>query len=104
MPSDYYLLMEGVNGESQAEGMANNIELETWGFEANSEPALGGTGLSAGKPQYEQFTCSFPLDKASFQLLKNLSKGTHIGSVKFAGRKTGGDSKPYTYLVVTLTK
>ncbi len=103
MPSDYYLLLDGVNGESQAEGMTNNIELQSWGFAARNDADMSNSGLSAGKPYHADFSCSFSLDKASFQLLGDLHKGTHIDTATFTGRKTGGNANPYTYLTITLT-
>ncbi len=103
MPSDYYLLITGVNGESQAQGMTNNIELDSWSWGASNMASLGGKGLSAGKPSCTDFSCSFPLEAASFQLIQNLTKGTHIATSTFTGRKTGGGGTPYSYLVITLT-
>jgi type VI secretion system secreted protein Hcp len=103
MPSDCYLLIKGVSGESQAANMTNNIELESWSFSARNEPYLGGKGLAAGKAALQDFSCSFSLDSASVQILYNLCAGTHIETVTFTGRKTGGGETPYTYLVVTLT-
>jgi len=103
MPSDYYLLLAGVTGESQATNMTNNIELDSWNFGASSPADVGGKGLSAGKPSFSDFTCSFSLDSASYQILKNLCEGTHIATATFTGRKTGGGANPYNYLVVTLT-
>ena len=103
MASDYYLLLKGIEGETQAEGMKNALELQSWGFSARSDADMGGTGLSAGKPDHSDFSCSFSLDKASFQLITNLHKGTHIDSATFSGRKVGGNATPYTYLVITLT-
>jgi type VI protein secretion system component Hcp len=108
MPRDYYLLIDGITGESQAAmeqggGMTDNIELVYWNFGASSPPHLGGKGLSAGKPSFSDFTCAFELDSASYQILKNLCEGTHIASATFTGRKTGGGPIPYKYLLVTLT-
>jgi type VI secretion system secreted protein Hcp len=103
MPSDYYLLIAGVNGESQASGMTNNIELDSWNFGASSPADLGGKGLAAGKPSFSDFTCSFSLDSSSYQILKDLCEGTHVASATFTGRKTGGGATPYNYLLVTLT-
>ncbi len=103
MPSDYYLLINGVTGESQAQGMTNNIELESWSFGASSPASLGGKGLGAGKASLSDFSCTCALDSASYQILKNLVQGTHISSAVFTGRKTGGGGTPYNYLVVTMT-
>ena len=103
MPSDYYLLVDGVTGESQAQGMTNNIELDSWSFGISSPADVGGKGLSAGKPSLSDFSCSFGLDSASYQVVKNLVQGTHIGTTTFTGRKTGGGGTPYNYLQVVLT-
>jgi len=103
MPSDYYLLISGINGESQAQGMTNNIELESWSWGASNPSSLGGKGLAAGKPSVSDFTCSFSLEAASFQLIKSLVTGAHINSATFTGRKTGGGGTPYNFLVITLT-
>jgi type VI secretion system secreted protein Hcp len=103
MPSDYYLLIAGVNGESQAAGMTNNIELDSWSWGASNPASLGGKGLAAGKPSLSDLTVSFTLEAASFQIVKNLTAGTHIASATFTGRKTGGGGNPYSYLVITLT-
>lgn len=103
MPSDAYLLIAGVNGESQATGMTNNIELDSWSWGGAAPSDVGNKGLSAGKPSFSDFSCSFSLDAASFQLVSNLCKGTHIANATFSGRKTGGGANPYVYLVITLT-
>jgi len=103
MPSDYYVLLAGVNGESQASGMTNNIELDSWSWGASNPTSLGGKGLAAGKPSLASFNCSFSLEAASFQLIMNLVQGTVVATTTFTGRKTGGGGTPYTYLVITMT-
>jgi len=103
MPSDYYLLIAGVNGESQAQGMTNNIELDSWSWGASAPSDVGNKGLSAGKPSLSDFVCSFALEAGSFQLVQNLTKGTHVASATFTGRKTGGGGTPYAYIVITMT-
>jgi len=103
MPSDAYILIDGVNGETQAEGMSKNIELDSWSWGASSPADVGNKGLSAGKPSLSDFTCSFTIDASSFQLVKNLYEGTHIKSAVFTGRKTGGGGTPYNYLQITMT-
>jgi len=35
--------------------------------------------------------------------VQDLTKGTHIASATFSGRKTGGGANPYTYLAITMT-
>jgi len=103
MPSDNYLLMTGISGESQAQGMAKNIELETWGFGASNSADIGGTGLSAGKVSLADFSCSFALDSASPTILINLYTGKPIATATFTGKKSGGGTTTYNYLVITMT-
>jgi type VI secretion system secreted protein Hcp len=103
MPSDYYLLIAGIKGETQAQGMTNNIELDSWNWGASNPASLGGKGLAAGKPSLSDFTCSFSLESSTYAIVTNLTKGTHIASATFTGRKTGGGGTPYNYLVITMT-
>jgi type VI secretion system secreted protein Hcp len=101
--SDYYLLINGVTGESQAVGMTNYIELDSFSFGASNAADVGGKGLSAGKASLSDFSCSCGLDSASYQILKDLYTGAHISTATFAGRKTGGGGTPYLYLQVIMT-
>lgn len=104
MASDYYVLINGVNGESQASGMTNYIEIDSFSFGASAPPDIGGsTGLSAGKPSLSEFSFSCALDKASPSILNNLYNGKHIANATFVGRKTGGGGTPYNYLEVVMT-
>jgi type VI secretion system secreted protein Hcp len=103
MPSDYYLKIDTVNGESQAVGMAKNIELDSFSFGASNPADIGGGGLSAGKCSLSDFSFSCALDSSSYQILSSLYAGTHIGTAVFTGRKSGGGGTPYNYLVVTMT-
>ena len=103
MASDYYLLIDKINGESQAQGMAKNIELDSFSFGASNPADVGGGGLSAGKCSLSDFSFSCALDSSSFQMLTDLYAGTHIATCTFTGRKSGGGGNPYNYLVVTLT-
>lgn len=103
MASDYYLLINGVDGESQAVGMDKHIELDSFSFGASNPADVGGKGLSGGKASLSDFSFTCALDSASYQILRNLYTGKHIDSVTFVGRKTGGDAKPFTYLKSIMT-
>jgi type VI secretion system secreted protein Hcp len=104
MASDYYLKIDGVKGESQAVDMDEYIELDGFSFGASNPADVGGKGLGSGKASLSDFSFSCGLDSSSAQILKCLYSGTHIPTVTFVGRKTGGDGKPYTYLKSTMTK
>ncbi len=103
MPSDYYVKIDGIKGESQAADMTDHIELESFSFGASSPSDIGGKGLSAGKASLSDFSFTCALDAASAFILKDLYTGKPIATTVFVGRKTGGDMKPYVYLQVTFT-
>jgi type VI secretion system secreted protein Hcp len=103
MPSDYYVKIDGVKGESQAVDMQDYIELDSFSFGASNPADVGGKGLAAGKASLSDFSFTCPLDAASAFILKNLYMGKHIATCTFVGRKTGGDGKPYKYLEVKFT-
>jgi type VI secretion system secreted protein Hcp len=96
MPSDYYLLINTVEGESQNANFPKYIELDSYSFGASNPADVGGKGLSDFS-----FTCA--LDSASWQIVKDLYSGTHIDQCTFAGCKAGGDKQTYKYIEVTLT-
>jgi type VI secretion system secreted protein Hcp len=103
MAGDAYLLLAGITGESQAQGMNNNIELDSFSFGGNNPAEVGGKGLSAGKCSLSDFSFTCTVDSASYQILKALYNGQHIATATFSLRKSGGGANPYTYLTVTMT-
>ena len=103
MPSDYYVQIQGVNGESQAQDMSGWIEVDSYSFGASNPADVGGKGLSAGKCSLSDFSFTCALDSASYQILKNLYAGTHIQQVEFKGKKAGGGNTTYVYIDVIMT-
>jgi len=103
MANDAYLLIATVDGESVAQGMTNNIELDSFSFGASNPADVGGGGLSAGKCSLSDFSFTCAVDKASYQILKALYTGQHIATTTFSLRKSTGAATPYTYLQVTMT-
>ncbi len=101
--ANYFLKVDNVNGESVASGFEQQIELSSWSFGASSPADVGGGGLAAGTPSCSDFSCSFDLDSSSYQALKCLYQGTHIGTATFSGVKVGGAGTPYTYVIITMT-
>ncbi len=103
MASDAYLLIDGVKGESQAQGMTDNIELDSFSFGASNPADVGGKGLSAGKCSLSDFSFTCAVDQASYQILKSLYTGQHIPKSTFSLRKSTGAATPYVYLKVLMT-
>jgi type VI secretion system secreted protein Hcp len=103
MASYAYLLIDGINGESQAQGMTNNIELDSFSFGASNPADVGGKGLSAGKCSLSDLSVTCAVDQASYQILKALYTGQHIATSTLSLRKSTGAATPYVYLKVVMT-
>lgn len=103
MPSDAYLLIKTIKGESQAQGMTDNIELDSFSFGASNPADVGGQGLSAGKCSLSDFSFTCAVDKAAFQILKALYTGQHIDTATFSLKKGGGSTTTDPYLQVIMT-
>ncbi|MGA7925769.1 MAG: type VI secretion system tube protein Hcp [Candidatus Sulfotelmatobacter sp.] len=101
MPSDAFLLIDGITGESIA--MQNTIELDGYSFAGSNPADVTGKGLSAGKVSMSEFNFSCPTDTSSYQILKDMYMGTHIATATLSVRKSGGGAQPFVYLTVTMT-
>lgn len=97
--ADYYLKIEGIEGESQAEGLpSGQIEIESWSWGGtNSGSAAQGTGMGTGKVSLQDFHFVTKNGKSTPQIFLACAKGDHKNKATLSCRKTGGDGKPYTY-------
>ena len=103
MASDFYLKLDGVEGESQKEGHTKEIELSSWSWGgSNTGSFAAGSGGGTGKFNSNDLSLSAPLSKASPKLIQACTKGTHIDKAVLSARKSGGDAKPYDYMKITL--
>jgi type VI secretion system secreted protein Hcp len=100
--ADYYLKIDTITGESEAEGFEKQMQIESFSFGAtNSGSAVQGTGMGAGKVHFQDFHFVVQNGTASPQLFLACAKGNHIPQGILCCRKAGGDGNPYTYLKVT---
>jgi type VI secretion system secreted protein Hcp len=100
--SDFYLQIDGIEGESEAVGFEKQIQIESWSMGANNAGSAGlGTGLGTGKVSMQDFHFVMQNGKASAQIMLAVCKGNHIPQAVLSCRKTGGDGSPYTYYKYT---
>ena len=100
--SDFYLKIDGIEGESEAVGFEKQIQIESWSMGANNAGSSGlGTGLGTGKVSMQDFHFVMQNGKASAQIMLAVCKGNHIPEAVLSCRKTGGDGSPYTYYKYT---
>jgi type VI secretion system secreted protein Hcp len=95
---DYFLKIDGVDGESTDAGHKGEINIESWSWGASSTSASGGA--RAGKACVSAFNFAKLVDKASPILMANAVNGMVMKSAVLTARKAG--DKPLEYLKVTL--
>jgi type VI secretion system secreted protein Hcp len=77
--SDYYLKIEGIDGESMVHGHKGEMQLNSWSFGASNPTTVGsGSGLSGGKVQFQDFHFTKSVDKATPKLFLACASGKHI--------------------------
>jgi type VI secretion system secreted protein Hcp len=96
MAVDYYLKLEGIEGESQDSSHKGEIQLLSWSWGASNVSSVAGTGGSgAGKVNLSDFSVMTNFDKSTPKFFKTIAKGTHIASGTLAAIKAGAEGKPY---------
>jgi type VI secretion system secreted protein Hcp len=96
MAVDYFLKLDGIQGESADEKHKDWIQVISWSYGASQVTSVAGTGGSgAGKADLSDFSIMKYLDKASTPLFKALVSGTHIKTGNFEAVKAGAGGKPF---------
>jgi type VI secretion system secreted protein Hcp len=89
---DYFLKVDGIDGESADEKHAGEIEVLSWSWsEATSGPGPSGGG-GAGKVQMQDFHFTARVSKASPKLLIACAAGQHAPKARLTCR-TGGKAQ-----------
>jgi len=99
MASDYFLKIEGVDGESQDAKHKGEIEIDSFSFGATQIGAhAGGGGGGAGKVSMQDFHFTMKVNKASPKLFLVCATGEHIKKAVLTCRKAGKEQQEF-YLV-----
>jgi type VI secretion system secreted protein Hcp len=99
---DYFLKIDGIDGESTDDKHKKEIDIESWSWGAKNIGSAGkGGGLGAGKVQMDDFSFVMKHNAASNQLMLACSGGDHIKKAVFVARKQGGTQ--LEYLKITLS-
>ena len=99
---DYFLKIDGIQGESRDAKHAGEIDVQSFGWgEANAgSPATAG-GSGAGKVQIEDLQVVMKVNKASPLLLLACATGQHFKQATLTARLAG--KSPVEFLVLKLT-
>lgn len=93
---DYFLKIDGIDGESHDDKHKNEIDLESWSWgETNSGTHSAGGGGGAGKVSMQDFHFVMKYNKASPKLFLACATGQHIKEAKLTCRKAGGAQEEY---------
>jgi len=99
---DYFLKIDGIEGESQDDKHKNEIDVESWSWgETNGGDAAHRGGMGAGKVSMQDFHFTMRVNKASPKLMEACATGEHIKKAILTCRKAGKQGQEY--LKVTLS-
>jgi len=93
---DYFLKVDGIEGESQDAKHKAEIDLESWSWGATqtgTNPAGGGAG--AGKVAMQDFHFVMKVNKATPKLILACASGQHIPKAILTCRKAGGKQEEF---------
>ena len=93
---DYFLKIDGIQGESRDDGHKDEIDIESfsWGETQSGTFAVGGGGGS-GKVSMQDFHFTMPVNKASPALFLACAQGNHIKNAILTCRKAGRDQQEF---------
>lgn len=96
MAVDYFLKIDGIDGESTDDKHKNEIDVESWSWgETNSGTSAGGGGGGAGKVTMQDFNFAMKVCKATPKLMLTCANGQHIKSAVLTCRKAGGEQQEF---------
>ena len=104
MAEDWFLKIDGVEGESASDAHKGEIDVLawSWGVTQTGTMAFGG-GAGAGKAEFQDFHFITRISKASPQLFLAAASGSHFKWVQLSGVRAGSKSKAGDFLKYKLS-
>lgn len=99
--ADFFLKIEGIDGESKDEKLEKHIEVLSWSWgESNAGSFAHGQGGGVGKVNMQDLSVSASISAASPHLFLACANGKHLSKAVLTCRKAG--ETPQVYLTITL--
>jgi type VI secretion system secreted protein Hcp len=99
---DYFLKLDGIEGESKDDKFKNTIDVESWSWgESQSGANAAGGGGGAGKVSMQDFHFVMKVCTASPKLMLACANGDHIKTAELTCRKAGKDQQEYMKIKLT---
>lgn len=96
MAVDYFLKLDGIQGESHDSKHKDEIDLLSWSWGASQTGTFaGGGGGGAGKVNMQDFHFVMKVNKATPKLILACASGDHIKSAILTCRKAGKDQQEF---------
>jgi len=102
MAADYFLKIDGIDGESHDSKHKDEIDLMSWSFGASqmgTHSAGGGGG--AGKVSMQDFSFTMHVNKATPKLFLACATGAHIKKAVLTCRKAGKEQQDFQKVTFT---
>lgn len=102
MAVDYFLKIDGIDGESADSKHKNSIDVESWSWgETNAGSHASGGGGGAGKVTMQDFHFVMKVNKASPKLFLACATGDHIKKAELLCRKAGKEQQEYLKITMS---
>jgi type VI secretion system secreted protein Hcp len=99
---DFFLKLDGIEGESADDKHKNEIDVHSWSIGAqNQGTGATGGGSGAGKVHFNDFHFTMHVSKATPKLMLHCAHGGHIAKGVLICRKAGKQQQEY--LKITLS-
>jgi type VI secretion system secreted protein Hcp len=103
MAVDYFLKLDGIDGESEDQNHPKWIDIIAFSWAARQPGSFGqGQGGTVGKVGMDDFNFVTVASKATPELLKACATGKHIKSATLVCRKSTGDGGQADYATWTM--
>jgi type VI secretion system secreted protein Hcp len=99
--ADYFLKVDGIEGDSMDSSHTKEMEIESWSIGAENLADVGTTGLGSSKVKFHDLHFVMKANKASPKLMLACADGEHIKKVVLCCRKAGKD--PLEFLKYTFS-
>ena len=93
--ADYFLKIDGIDGESTDDKHKGEIVIESWSWGVSQSSAGAAGGARAGKPCTAPMSFTKKVDKATPLLMANAVAGMVIPRAILIGRKAGEGQQDY---------
>jgi type VI secretion system secreted protein Hcp len=96
MAVDYFLKIDGIEGESKDSKHAKEIDLLSWSWGASQTgSSAAGGGSAAGKVSMQDFHFIMKVNKSTPKLILVCAGGDHIKKATLTCRKAGTDQQEF---------